>query len=52
MVKRCASTAIGTRIVVAQKFATMDDSLDEEYYADILKENLEEYQFLVMEQQS
>jgi hypothetical protein len=30
----------------------MDDSLDEEYYADILKENLEEYQFLVMEQQS
>lgn len=30
----------------------MDDSLDEEYYADILKENLEEYQRLIEEQQA
>lgn len=30
----------------------MDGSLDEEYYADILKENLEEYQSIVVEQQS
>ena len=37
---------------ICDEFTPMDGSLDEEYYADILKENLEEYQFLVMEQQS
>lgn len=37
---------------ICDEFTPMDDSLDEEYYADILKENLEEYQSLVMEQQS
>ena len=33
-------------------FTPIDDSLDEDFYSDIVRENYEEYQLLVEEQQS
>ena len=37
---------------ICDEFTPLDDSLDEEFYAGILNENLEEYQSIVVEQQS
>lgn len=34
---------------ICDEFTPLDDSLDEEYYAGILNENLEEYQSIVVE---
>ena len=33
-------------------FTPIDDSLDEDFYSDVVRENYEEYQLLVEEQQA